>query len=479
MSRYYTSCIFSGSRKTRYSSVDYEYPKAPTGFLFHDTENLLKYDELRKPVHYLAELYEGARSVLLCRVNDQTIAATFSTDFIPYPIKYEHYDHDSRSNQKVILPKEDTFVGLIKNVNDPAEIPTILKIGEIYDQCPELSRLTGNCPCTKLTKENRCPQTEKIFPEGYVHNAWFNEVEGSVFKRKTLQNIHGFEYVSPGHTIVHDFTKGLRGWDEHDFTLVETRKDTFKERGASKRTKDAHRKKHCSKCAFHTIRTDVREHRFVYDCGDIHRCTYGAVSSDLAWQVLLKYHDLSRFDKMDGFTIEQRDYLLRNSGHPFMQRGIMSHIRKTNVALGTFIYLRSKREWAYTVHAAAGDLTRYKAYLNYTDLRNDVSFLPEKFDKEHKLNQLQALACMLFGVAGDLRGSGWGSSYYPIAHLVVSDTSVNAEAVGRNGVMMARGIPLDSTIPDWYMFAFGYNYSGALPFLAGETDIGHSFSFKR
>ena len=369
-------------------------------------------------------------------------------------------------------------VGLITNINNPAEAPVILKIGQVYEQCVELNRLAGNCPCLKLKENNRCLQTETIFPEGYNHDAWFMEVETHRLKTQSLKEINGFEFVSPGCTVDSDFTKGLRGWDEHDFSFVEDRKETFQERGAALKTKTAHRKKHCSQCIFNCVRTVSNDKTRIHDCGTMYNCKHGAVTEELAWQALDKYYAMSDFDNMPGFTVQQRDYLLRRSGDIFRQRGIISNAMKTKVAYGCFTYVGGgSKKWVYSIHAAAGDKTRCKTYESYTALQQDVSIPPHP--TVEPLNQLQILACMIYGASKYLRmQSGWGSSSYPIILIDIREDCVIAEAAGTN--RYARGssyTDLAMSVKDWFRFAFGYSFSETIPFIMNQTSLGHSYDF--
>lgn len=404
--KFYTVCEFTESYRSRIHTRDRIriYGRASQGFVFHNRASELHINEILRPLYVLSGLFTPDRDklpALVVRADPKTLAATFSLQGFPRPVRLDRLNHPTHWNDGIEwLEQRDLNGWIIPNVLDPYKHPQQVNFNDFYEDCTELSRFTNSCPCN-LASTGECYQRQVIpklpseiadaFREPSVYL-----FETSAFRLKRYKEIAGFKYVSPKATIDDDFASSFRPYDDHDFDIVEERQEDFKKRGKLRHVRDKHREQTCGECAFarYTYRGDK-----VTDCGLVDNCDSSTSEAD-AWALMYQWYSKSNFDSMDGFTKAQRDYLARNAGTVYKAK-VLSDYRRTKVKLAGFRWqpvdpTRRTYKWVYQVSAAAGDLQRYRTYTDYDSLREDIPELPENPEAE-PLTAKEKLYCAILG----------------------------------------------------------------------------------
>lgn len=452
MEGFYTVCRFTEAHGPSYSRK-YRYPKAPHAFVFHRDDGL-NVKEILKPLFRLAKLHKPSKQALVLRVDEGTLVATFSLRGFPHPTKYKIWNEPD-----VVYPvSEDDLTGwFIRNVSSLAIDPVPVNIGEIYDTCFHITRHADQCPCD-LLRTGQC-FTDVVKPhlppefDANVMQIDHGELPSKVFKTVEYENIYGFKYVSPGLTTDRDFVKAHRAWNEIDFSCVEERKEKLSSRGKDRKKNNAFRKAHCSRCVFRT--DDYSGDRLITkDCGEIWACKEHT-SVTTAHAALAKYYTNSGFENMQGFTANERDYLISRSNEELKIRGIFSEKRKTAVKFGFFQQNLTTEQWAFSIVAAAGYLTRDKLYFSYADLREDIPELPTK-PKAAKLSYLAKLACVGFG-KNTVSYGGWGTSFQRY-NVVVRGLYVASELCSTRYLARTHYLTFNEDLDRWIYRTLGRSY---------------------
>jgi len=386
MPRYYSICEATPSHRISKRNFLRVYGNAPQGYLFHDTDEYLEVDMLRKPMFILSELYAEAKTVVYVRVDNRTIMATFNTAGIPRP---------ARTGDREFLSKNRLFGWLQKDVRDPASDAILADYDDIYDTCTMLERFTGNCPCPKL-EEGTCLTTTM-----YAAHPWladqltsFSEPETTEYKRKRYQDLNGFVFTPGQYSINADFTEAIRPWDNYDFALVAARSKEFSERGAENARRFAHRKIECSQCTFSTKHRDGT----YGDCGQVRNCD-SHTTEEQAWEALYTWLAATPYENgTSKFALHEIHYLMSIAGEDHLSRAI-TPTRNGNTKLAGFRL--GGDDLTFRVAPCQGNTTRKKKYPSYAELRAEFPALPES-DKipEVHLERKHVLAHAIFSTWG-------------------------------------------------------------------------------
>jgi len=405
--RYYTLCHFTPSIRGYRKNYVKVWNRAPDAFLFHDTENSLEIEDVRKPLFILSELHvlndptaEAATSsvALAARVDSKTIAVTFSLRGFPSPIKL-YKDGRSRFNGELHewLSASGLSGWYIESVKDNSIPATPIDFSSFFDDCQQLPRLMGECPCPLLS-EGQClntlvwPKLPAAFRQPAVHNSLFELTNKDVSKRR-YSNLAGFQYVSSAKTTPTDFNQGMRPWDNHDFTLVQDRQNELSARGKVRHIREKSRKERCSSCVFANRQYSYKQGVLkITDCGYVNSCNHGATEEQTR-TALLGWYQHSLFASNDGFTKEQRDWLVRKAGDTVNVKALYP-TRKTKTIYGGFRIRYSKI--TYQLSAAAGDLTRSIEFESFSDLKQCLASsdnpIPDDLSATEPLTDDQATA---------------------------------------------------------------------------------------
>lgn len=441
MEGYYTVCRFTDSIGHS-SNRSYRYPKAPHAFVFNSKVLELDVKDILKPLFRLAKLHKPSKQALVLRVDEKTLVATFSLRGFPRPLKYSPWNEAS-----FIYPTtEDELHGwVIRNVSSLAVNPVPIDIGKIYDSCFQLTRHAGQCPCGMLDtgdcfKETVHPRLPPEFTPS-VMQIDHGELPDKVFKTDEFKTVYGFEYVSPGVTTNKDFVKSHRAWDEIDFNCIDTRRMDFAQRGKDRKKLNTFRKENCAKCVFQKETYHSSRANSVTDCGFISQCSE-PTTEEMAQATLAKWYYKIGFDSIEGFSPEQRDYLIRLSGQTRDVRYIFSNKRRTAVTFGYFQFLRERGTWAYTMVAGAGDRTREVLFDSYEELQEKITTLPEK-PEPAALSYQEKLGCAIFGKRTYAYG-GWGCQY-PRHTVEVERDYIYSTLATTRGVYKTQALYHDDT----------------------------------
>jgi len=361
---------------------DRVYPAQP-GYLFHDTEATLHIRDIQKAMWRLSKLYDNAKHVLSFRVNENTLVATFSTEALPYPRDTSSRNWRGETNTPIdeYLQRTNLSGWLIEDIHNPAVLPQHVAYNDLYDDCIMLERMMGLCPCPRL-KEGTC------FPDtAYKKTPWLADATGyivpsdfKVYRTKEYKELDGFEYVSGQYATNADFSQSVRPWDNYDFSLVETRKAEFSQRGQVNALRQAHRQVECTACIFGVKRYSGP----TTDCGRIRDCTTHATEEQV-WDLLHTWFRLSPYvNGTGGFTVAEIEYLVSVSGKEHMSRAV-SPTRNISTHLAGFywaggvISLHTQSETmplCYRATPAQGRQGRTASYDFYDQLRADFPELP-------------------------------------------------------------------------------------------------------
>lgn len=394
--RYYTYVIFSESLKrqryvTRRDAA--KYPHAPTGFVFHDDEQPLGLYDIRLPLQQIRDVVEHEnyeliaqgeevpKRALVYRVDASTLVATFSMSGFPYPTK-----EDVWSNKDVpVYPApagegqhnltDELHGWLISDVSKLSTSETEVSFGDIYDNCEQLTRLSGMCPCDML-KTGDCmkytvlPQLPDDFL-GPMHT--YYEIEPRWFERVARRSMGGFEYVKPSYTNTVDFGNALRPFDTHDFSVVEQRREEFSKRGLLRKKYNKLIKEECSRCT--SALTDYKGE--IVDCGYKRACE-GAKTLDDYWRKLLDIYNTLQFQDMPYIPNKVRDYIMHLGFLKIRSKGITG-ARFIDANVAGLIYDPYDKRWFIHIVPYRGDLNRHTYYVTYEAFYNDLHPLSKEY----------------------------------------------------------------------------------------------------
>lgn len=386
MPRYYSVCEATPSHRLSKRNFLRVYGNAPLGYLFHDTEEYLEVDMLRKPMFILSELYEGAKTVIYVRVDNRTIMATFNTAGIPRP---------ARMGDREFLSKNRLFGWLQKDVRDPASDAILADYDDIYDTCTMLERFTGNCPCPKL-EEGTCLTTTMYAAHPWLaeQSTSFTDPEMTEYKRKRYCDLNGFVFTPGQYSINADFTDAIRPWDNYDFALVAARSQEFSERGAENARRFAHRKIECSQCAFSTKQRDGT----YKDCGQARSC-HTHTTEEQTWDILYAWLASTPYENNTSkFTVREIHYLMHISGEDHLTRAITPTRNGATKLAG---FRLAGDDLQYRLAPCQGNTTRKVKYDSYAALRKVIPALPESEDiPDMALDRKHVLAHAIFSTWG-------------------------------------------------------------------------------
>lgn len=448
MPKYYTVCDMTPSRADRYDRQHQRvYPSAPRGFLFYDSEGL-EPQQLRKAMWSLLGTIsednkpEGAIPALFIPLDECTVAATFSLRAFPSPIRYgktQYYNRHVTANpgtEWLSVHGADLEAAVVTDITNPLSRINYVNPNALYDQCTELMRLTGLCPCdlegAKCRSENVLPSLKEITEEQMLYD-FFLDKEDVRFAR--YKHVAGFEYASPATTTLQDFETGNRPWDAHDFTAVEARRAEYKVRGNRQSVDYKKRTLECSECAFQTMQYDGTS----TDCGWVRNCT-GPVSVEQAYEALQEWYDESGYENMRFFTAAQRDYLMLKGGEEVRAK-ICGATRRIKATYGGFLRTGygATGGWTYRLSAHAGDISRHEDFKSYADLRSVLPELPEQPTVE-PLDYKVKLAAASLGAWPHVYVQYKGS--LTTHHMCVNNSYVRVDACNTSYMAGHRGITL-------------------------------------
>lgn len=459
MAKYYTVCEttpgYSGYRRNsmRWNRVY----KPHDGYLFCDTENTLHIEDIQKPLWQLAKLYDGtAKKVICVRIKPSIIMATFNTAAFPRPARLQRMYRDDDQPEYLSTAKLTGWV--FEDVTDPAKSAQYIDYNSIFDDCIMLERLTGTCPCPRL-EEGTCFSNTV-----HKHVPWLADGDSAyqlpaltVFKTKAYTELCGFEYISGQYAIKDDFADSIRPWDNYDFGLVPMRKAEFKERGAANASRKLLRKVECSKCVFSiTYNTGV-----VKDCGRISYCNSSATESEV-WSALYGWLENTPFkNKLGLFSPEEIDYLITVSGEERASRAI-SPVRNTDTHLAGFYYPYTTfspygdTTLRYRVSAARGDVSRFKYYRTYADLRKYYPALPpsENLPKP-TLTDKELLAHAVFSTWQRVRAE-YGHQPHDVHRIARSSFGSDIYGCSSRSTFHVRSLSVGSSAEDFYRALWPY-----------------------
>lgn len=399
MARYYSICEMTGSYKLG-MSYNRVRSAAPRGYLFHQSDERLTARHIWKPLFKLYREYPvDAKRVVAVRVDENTIAASFSTSSFPIPTKIVTNVRDATKEEYLTLTSLEGWV--FKDISDPKLLPEKINFSDVYDQCMMLERMTGSCPCPKQ-QEGTCFQETVLKRLPFMKNECDYGIEHINHKSKRFSNIDGFEFCPGQYTIGADFTEAVRPWDNYQFSLVPQRTQEFKDRGAEQSRRKKHREEHCSVCSFGTLDYSTKKYK---DCGRIANCKDSVSDRDLN---ALLYGWLATTP----FKIERPDwplraikYLVRESGCEL--KAFVSTARRIDARMGGFYYDQYTRSLKYRVVATNKPMARSIRYPSYEHMREKVDYLPKIEDlPEVEVTDAELLAHLVFATWTGIAASG-------------------------------------------------------------------------
>lgn len=447
MARYYLIAKLTAGYNAYRNKFSYIYPRAPDGFLFHDTDDDLPLSAIQLPLKKLSELFEDATKALVLRVDANTLIATFSLNGFPYPTKYGY-------NSDEWLQREQLEGYLISDVNDPKAVH-VCNPDDVYSNCIELPRYTGGCPCPlqrtgECKEKNLYPNLPAAFTPADMHTDFLIEKES--LKRVKYKKLVDFEFVSGALTTVGDFQDAIRPWNTHDFDQVEYRKAELSSRGKERHRRDKFRKEKCKTCCF-----AVTGNNFIRDCGQLNRCD-APVSETTAWALVWQWYRDSKFESIPGFTPEQRDFLILKAGDNYSCRAI-NKTRRTKVKLAGFVQDLSNN-WCYQLSAAAGALQRFVYVASWGELVAIIPELSQEFSPA-ELNSKTRLACAILGSQRYIYQVHRG--HYPLYKVQVYATYVEATGAAARYEATTKTLStgLDANVKKYFTLALGHNFTHA------------------
>lgn len=402
--KYYTVCDFTpASPFGGYRELTSLYPQGEeTGLLFYNNQGIEIKDVL-KCLNRIAHLFEDATACIVAEVDACTLAATFSTSALPHPIDPRLKYHRRNSPNYEFLRENPTKVWFVHNVKDPNSAQEI-DLNEMYDSCLRMERLSGLCPCPSLYN-GQCREATVVPTIGRHSSTYYKNPHTEVFKRKGLETIFGFQYIPPSYTAPDFFTSSYRPWDSHDFSLVELRKAEYKIKGNEAKRRNEHRRKQCGDCAFKPV--DKK------NCDRIAICGEGVTETKL-WSLLYSWlRETSGFKSIDGFTTQQRNFLIRSYGQVFKSTALGTE-RNIDTQLAGFRYFHGKETWDYQVSAYRGIKDRAVIITSWEEF---VKYFPDKAaefnpQEEPDLDDRTLLAAALAGRIATYPTRSYGNEYY-------------------------------------------------------------------
>lgn len=493
--KYYSFCKMSPSRELYRKQYRLVNSKAPEGFIFHDTEAPLDVEALRTPLFKLAQLFDQPKDALVFRINSKTLVASYSVVAIPQPTlvininapRASYYSNDT-SHLK-LYPTTDELPGwYISDIYDKSATVLPFDIGNMYDNCTQLQRIMGSCPC--VHKDNGVCVAENVLPafngaitvdrlESDYYASFTERVKGMLVRN--YSEVGGFHYVSPAYTTDQDFYKGLRPWDDIDFSHVDARMQEFKERGEQRKKKNQFVKTQCDDCVFARQKTIYKNGRStdrtaIKACMPITNCAGSSSEAD-AIRVLEHYNAQHGLINNSQFTPDEIHALLQLTGQTFKARTPLSKHKSLLVELTGFRRTRGSRYFEYNVSAAKGDLRRTTVYATYAELLKDIPKVADHLEKlklfpsYHIPYPKEALwACALLSRAS-YQSTGWGNhaDLRKISVIVYPSTpnQFSVDAQYCNGRRTWGGIHLDmSNFPKAWLSPYVTSNNGQVKTLA-------------
>lgn len=367
--RYYTYCLFTPRKQGGYPRALFVNSK--DAFLFHDTENKLTVEDLRLPLFKLKKLFQDALTAVCFQVDKHTIAVTFSLSAIPAPIKYTYWSWSANTSSQeveVSFPKCGDFpLSIVENVCDRNSRIVSLDTGEQYENCLQLSRLSGNCPCPLAAtgvcvKDNILPALPTSFSADAL-KAHFR-IEEKALLRVEYATLGDFLFIKPAYSTTHDGwdRHAWRSWTQHSFSGVEKHRKEFSSRGHAGALRKKYVQAHCSSCVF-------ANKSKIIDCGETTYCR-GTVDSSALWNLLHKWYGVSGFDSMLGFTPSERNYLISLGGTDIRAKGLLGSSRTSTGRYSSFVKAGSPEKWVFRIRAANRTAAyRYRDFESYAALQ--------------------------------------------------------------------------------------------------------------
>lgn len=459
MARYYLVCEFTPSQKVEGRALHYRriYPRAPQGFLFHDTEGPLGVQDILRPLHRLSELFENATRALVIRHDANSIVATFSMSGFPTPVRIQKKPYVVESTDYEWLQEQKTMeTWLIPAVNNPGEAPIVCSPDDIYNGCMELVRYTNSCPCALLSS-GKCAE-KYLYPQlppGFTPVVMQSDytVDTKLLKRVRYKTLADFTLTSGGLTTDKNFAKAVRPWDDHDFDVVSGRKHDLSVRGKSRYLREKFRLDTCGTCCF--VSKDYNNN--INDCGDIHSCTE-STDEITAWGILFGWYKESGFGNMDGFTNKQRDYLIALAGSTTLTR-IITPSRRTETTYGGFVRPGNRGPWQYRMVPTGGNLQRNIDFKSWADLRAHIPELPATLERK-PVSSKTKLACAILGVLYTVYESY--KPRYEVYSIEVSGKYVTASGASQRYESTSISLDTAGSAKHFYKEIWGYSFGTAL-----------------
>lgn len=454
MAKYFTLCEFTPSIARYGNQWNRVYSLPPQGILFHDTEKALNAKDITRALFVLGECADGADKAIVVRVNNNTLAATFSLKGFPTPVRaglsYTSFQTTEWLNKFGIQG------WLVRDVSKPQLAPVPVDFNAIYDNCLSLLRLADKCPCPKLGNGDCFKEviSPNIPPEFTALSSDYT-INAALFRRVKYKAIAGFEYIPGAATTENDFSSSMRPWDYHDFSIVEHRREQLSSRGRERTRRAIHRKQECSKCAFSHVDRNTGSFK---DCGTIASCTSGISTGD-AWALLHQWYHQHGFDSMPGFTPSERNFLLLKGGTDSHAK-VFGASRRVKIVYGGFRspgYWGFSPNWKYYLSARAGDLQRYEAFSSYAALRKVLPELPETVPVG-TVPTRDLLGCAIAGVTRVIKHAY--SRWHPVHNIRCLPGNIELQGASTRDIAVYSSIDTNN-IYDMFKWCYGYRFSGA------------------
>lgn len=386
-----TPSLVSGltSRSRKAATYLRIYPRAPSGFIFHDTDAAIDIADIRHALHRLANLHEvgeedapaKANQALALRVDANTLVASFSMSALPTPTLVA--THGGRlhtgQNTREWLGTQSLTGWFVESVQDPSVAATPFVPNAFYDECTRLERLTGHCPCALLTtKECQATWVAPRIPEPFRAVGLLSRdfpVDYTMLRKVAYVTLPGeWKRTSPKTTATYDFTESIRPWDYQTFVNIEARQELISARAKTRHARVRHVATKCNSCE---LATRYRGAMAASDCGLLRDCTAPS-TPEMVQRVLDDWLDTSSYLSMPGFTDAQRDYLIRLGGTTVLAKTFSPSRRVKNLHAGfmrTGYYTAGS--WVYQLVSAGNNLSRYLQYNSYKELQEVLPELPD------------------------------------------------------------------------------------------------------
>lgn len=401
-----TDSLVNAVSRSRYRGADYyyRYPKAPMGFVFHNTKGVVDLEDIKYPLFKLRELFSNPvpTGAVIFKIRDDTYAATYSLSAIPRPIDVGRLNQRNNMTLRMYPQTGDSPGWYISDVTDKSAEVLAFDMGHVYDNCIHLQRLMGACPCPNLangtcTKENILPAFNGLLDESALSSD-YGSINTKATAHPSYQTLGAFRYISPIYTTGQDFYQALRPWDAVDFSHVEYRVKEIEQRSAHRVEVNKYVKEHCKKCAFVNTRKNKAGNDIFSACvrNPADHCS-GEISVEDADKLMRLWYDKIGFGSIKTFTPTQINGLVTLTGSILSNRGALCTTRKIDVVLSGF--LRISNQWVYRVSAWKGDTRRAVNYSNFKDLIDSVPEIVELLKQPHpELPFLRLLGCAALGL---------------------------------------------------------------------------------